>query len=188
MQVNFLEKLPKLVALQNFQSSYLSCGESLNHNALSHYYYRHIEHIFENITYITKKTPKLVAKILSTKFGFIPDWSVVLAALQLHIYYYTNLSWSVFEQTMDGVNLSAPMALSHLSTLLSTGQGIGNEMFEVDDVFPPDGPGFSSDTNMNCEVIYNSYFNGLLLGMQFVFWCLTDGGSDGLLWPALSGH
>ena len=38
LQVNFLEKLPKLVALQNFQSSYLSCGESLNHNTLSHYY------------------------------------------------------------------------------------------------------------------------------------------------------
>ena len=35
---NFLEKLPKLVALQVFQSSYLSCGESLNHNTLSHYY------------------------------------------------------------------------------------------------------------------------------------------------------
>ena len=73
MQVNFLEKLPKLVALQNFQSSYLSCGESLNHNTLSHYYLRHIKHIFENITYITKNTPKLVAKILATKFGFVPD-------------------------------------------------------------------------------------------------------------------
>ena len=33
----------------------------------------HIEHIFENITYITKKTPKLVAKILATKFGIVPD-------------------------------------------------------------------------------------------------------------------
>ena len=38
LQVNFLEKLPKLVALQNFQISYLSYGESLNHNTLSHYY------------------------------------------------------------------------------------------------------------------------------------------------------
>ena len=38
LQVNFLEKLQKLVALQNFQSSYLSCGEFLNHNTLSHYY------------------------------------------------------------------------------------------------------------------------------------------------------
>ena len=37
LQVNFLEKLPKLVALQIVQSSYLSCGESLNHNTLSHY-------------------------------------------------------------------------------------------------------------------------------------------------------
>ena len=29
--------------------------------------------MFENITYIIKKTPKLVAKILATKFGFVPD-------------------------------------------------------------------------------------------------------------------
>ena len=38
LQVDFLEKLPKLVALQIFQSLYLSCGESLNHNTLSYYY------------------------------------------------------------------------------------------------------------------------------------------------------
>ena len=38
LQVNFLEKLPKLVALQIFQGWYLSCGESLNHTTLSHYY------------------------------------------------------------------------------------------------------------------------------------------------------
>ena len=25
------------------------------------------------MTYITKKTPKLVAQILATKFGFVPD-------------------------------------------------------------------------------------------------------------------
>ena len=41
----------------------LSCGEFLNHKTLSHYYKTHIEYIFENITYIIKKTPKLVAKI-----------------------------------------------------------------------------------------------------------------------------
>ena len=63
MQINVLEMLPPLVALQIFQSLYLSCGESLNHNTKSHYYEAHIEHISENITYITKKTPKLVAKI-----------------------------------------------------------------------------------------------------------------------------
>ena len=62
LQVNFPEKLPQLVALQIFQNVYLSCGESLNHNSLSHYYKAHIEHISKNITYITK-TPKLVAKI-----------------------------------------------------------------------------------------------------------------------------
>ena len=31
----------------------------------------HIKHIFENIVYITEKTPKLVAKILATKFGLV---------------------------------------------------------------------------------------------------------------------
>ena len=34
LQINFLEKLPKLADLQIFQSSYLSYGESLNHNTL----------------------------------------------------------------------------------------------------------------------------------------------------------
>ena len=32
---------------------------------------------------------------------------------------------------MDGVNYSAPMVLSQSSTLLSTGQGIGNLYFDV---------------------------------------------------------
>ena len=32
LEANFLKKLPQLVALQIFQSSYLSHGESLNHN------------------------------------------------------------------------------------------------------------------------------------------------------------
>ena len=74
MEVNFLKKLPQLVALQIFQSSHLSHGESLNHNILSHYHHTHIEHIFENIMYTMKKTPNLVAKILATKFGFVPGW------------------------------------------------------------------------------------------------------------------
>ena len=56
MQVNFLVKLPQLVALQIFQSSDLSCGVSLAHyNTLSHYYHTHIEHISENITHVTKR-------------------------------------------------------------------------------------------------------------------------------------
>ena len=38
LNVNFLKKLPQLVALRIFQSSYLSCGESLNLNILLHYY------------------------------------------------------------------------------------------------------------------------------------------------------
>ena len=36
--LNFLEKLTHLVALQFFQSSYLSCEKSLNHNIWWHYY------------------------------------------------------------------------------------------------------------------------------------------------------
>ena len=74
------QKLPYLVAphSQIFQGSYLSCGESLNHNILSHYYLTDIKHIFENITYITKNTPKMVAKILATNFGFVPDWDLGL--------------------------------------------------------------------------------------------------------------
>ena len=32
-----------------------------------------MKHIFENITYITNKTPKLVDRILATNFGFVPD-------------------------------------------------------------------------------------------------------------------
>ena len=59
-----------------FSKAYISCGESLNHSTfmiLSHNYKPHTEDIFENITYITKKTPKLVAKILATKFGFVSE-------------------------------------------------------------------------------------------------------------------
>ena len=37
-----------------------------------------MEHIFQSIIHITKKLPNLVAKILATKFGFVPDWSVVV--------------------------------------------------------------------------------------------------------------
>ena len=60
----------------NFPISYYSCGESLNHNTLSHYYdiiRTTLNIFFENITYVTKETPKLVTKILVTKFGFVPD-------------------------------------------------------------------------------------------------------------------
>ena len=61
-----VEKLPQLVVLQIFQGSYPSCGESLNHNTLSHYHYTHIEHISENITYITKKETKVGSQNLAT--------------------------------------------------------------------------------------------------------------------------
>ena len=49
-------KLPKLVALQIFQSSYLSCGESWKH---------YIYH---------KEDTKVGSQKLATKFGFVPDW------------------------------------------------------------------------------------------------------------------
>ena len=74
-EVNFLKKLPQLLVLQMFQSSTINHGESLSHNILLNFYLTHIEPIFQSIIYITKKTPNLVAKILATKFGFVPDCS-----------------------------------------------------------------------------------------------------------------
>ena len=38
LEVNFLKKLPQLVALQIFQSSYINHEESLSNNILLHYY------------------------------------------------------------------------------------------------------------------------------------------------------
>ena len=38
LEVNFLKKLPQLVALQIFQGSFINHGESLNNNILLHYY------------------------------------------------------------------------------------------------------------------------------------------------------
>ena len=38
MEVDILKQLPQLVALQIFQSSYISAGESMNHDILLHYY------------------------------------------------------------------------------------------------------------------------------------------------------
>ena len=73
LEVNFLEKLPQLVAFRIFQSSYLMHGECLYRNMLSNYYKPHSKHSFGNITYIANKTPKLVAKILASNFGFVPD-------------------------------------------------------------------------------------------------------------------
>ena len=47
LEVNFLKKLPQLVALQIFQSSYISHGESLNHNTVPVFYYIIIIHVLE---------------------------------------------------------------------------------------------------------------------------------------------
>ena len=54
MEVDFLKKLPQLVALRFFQSSYINHGKTLSHNILLHYYQTNIEHIFQSIIYITK--------------------------------------------------------------------------------------------------------------------------------------
>ena len=72
LKVNFFKKLPQLVALLNFQSSYLSHGESLNHN-YCHIIIRLILNIFLKALHILqkKRTTKLVAKILTTNFGFV---------------------------------------------------------------------------------------------------------------------
>ena len=55
MQINVLEKLLQLVALQIFQSLYLSCGESINHNTLSHYYEAHIELFLKTLHILQKR-------------------------------------------------------------------------------------------------------------------------------------
>ena len=65
-----------LMLIYNFHQigeNWLRIGWELS-ESWNYFLLGHIEHIFENITYITK-TPKLVAKILATKFGFVPDWS-----------------------------------------------------------------------------------------------------------------
>ena len=43
-------------------------------------------------------------------------------------------------------------------------------------------------TNANCAVIYYLLLDVKLMGLWIVFRGLTDGGRDGLWWPALSGH
>ena len=53
-KLHFLDKLKQLVALQIFQSSYLSCEESLNHNTSSYYYYTQIKHISETLDILQK--------------------------------------------------------------------------------------------------------------------------------------
>ena len=50
----FSQKVTTVGSPPNFEYTYLSYVESLNHNILSHHQ-THIEHIFENIIYIYKK-------------------------------------------------------------------------------------------------------------------------------------
>ena len=66
LNVNFLKKLPQLVAFQIFQSSYINHEESLSHNILLHNYQINIEQIIRSIIYITKKTTKFG----SQNFGY----------------------------------------------------------------------------------------------------------------------
>ena len=102
LQANFLEQLPKLVAFQIFWSPYLSCGESLKRNTLSHYHYTHIERISESITYITKKTPKLVAKFWLPNLILYQTDKCVWGLPQL-----TKRNWTSYGNvTIDQSNLS----------------------------------------------------------------------------------
>ena len=71
MQINVLEKLPQLVALLIFQSLYLSCGESLDHDTVS-YYGPHLTYFWKHYIYYKKDT-KVGSQNLATKFGFVPD-------------------------------------------------------------------------------------------------------------------
>ena len=84
----FSEKLPKLVALQIFQSSCLSCGEFHNHNTLSHHYSSHIKHIFWKHNIYHKEDTKVGRQHLATKFGFVPDW------LDSHWTYFENITYT----------------------------------------------------------------------------------------------
>ena len=58
-----------------FSKAHFSVVENPSVTILDHIIIRTALNIlFLKITHITKKTPKLVAKILATKFGFVPDW------------------------------------------------------------------------------------------------------------------
>ena len=85
LEVNIFKKLPQLVAIQIFQSS------SVMRNQWTIIFYHVIIRLILNISfkalYISQKTPKLEAKILeakilATKFGFVPDWSTWLGSQQ----------------------------------------------------------------------------------------------------------
>ena len=62
MQVNFLEKLPKLVALQIFQSSYVSVVGNPSTTILYRIIITHTLNIFLKTLHILQKRHKLVAK------------------------------------------------------------------------------------------------------------------------------
>ena len=80
LEVDFLKKLPELVALQIFQSLCISVMG--NHwNTLFYYIIiRLILNIFFKALYIYiyKNPPNLVAKMLATKFGFVPDCCILI--------------------------------------------------------------------------------------------------------------
>ena len=76
LEILFSQKATTVGSLRNFSSSYINHEESLSHNIFLHYYLINIKHIFQSVIYITKKLPNLVAKILATKFGFVPAWLI----------------------------------------------------------------------------------------------------------------
>ena len=72
LEINFLKKLPQLAASEFFKV-HISVVENYWTIIFYHIIIAHIEHIFENITYITKKD-----KILATNWYFLPDYLIML--------------------------------------------------------------------------------------------------------------
>ena len=92
--------------------------------------------------------------------AMIIDLQNVISIIPLTLQLYRLLYKSIMEclwPDHGGCELINPHGVvpAHLSTLLNTGRGMTTETCGVDDVFPPDGFWFRSDTNTNCRVIYS---------------------------------
>ena len=58
---------------RSWQPKLISQSWGIPEHILSHHYKTHIKHILKNIAYLTKKTPKLVTKILAANFSSEPE-------------------------------------------------------------------------------------------------------------------
>ena len=65
----------------------------------------------------------------------------------------------VFDQTMEGGSWSTLYWHIRLPIGIQVEEWAPIETCEVDNVVPPDDLWFSSDTNMNCAVIYDIYLD-----------------------------